>query len=266
MPISARCFASAARAADEFFQAGIEDLGDTDTARADARSRGRRARAAADSSLPGAGPDGHARRPGDFRGGAGGAWPAARLAHAARPRLRLGLTCLTAALADLANPPRTGALAEHGGGTGGRRRSNRLSRPISRRAWKTAGLSAVGGPHARRKSRAAWSKRPSCAACASRPEAFDGAESVPRHPRAARQRRGALGGLRQTAPACRSAARSTICRARRGNRRARLAAGTIHYDAAFGRPLDYYTGLVFEIAASGRRRGRWPAAAATTGC
>jgi ATP phosphoribosyltransferase regulatory subunit len=27
-----------------------------------------------------------------------------------------------------------------------------------------------------------------------------------------------------------------------------LPVGAIHYDAAFGRPLDYYTGLVFEIA------------------
>ena len=27
-----------------------------------------------------------------------------------------------------------------------------------------------------------------------------------------------------------------------------LAAGTVRYDAAFGRPLDYYTGLVFEIS------------------
>ena len=35
------------------------------------------------------GPDRDARRPGNFRGGAGGPWPAARLAHAARPRLRL---------------------------------------------------------------------------------------------------------------------------------------------------------------------------------
>jgi len=33
-----------------------------------------------------------------------------------------------------------------------------------------------------------------------------------------------------------------------------LPAGTIHYDAAFGRPLDYYTGLVFEIAVAGASR------------
>ena len=30
-----------------------------------------------------------------------------------------------------------------------------------------------------------------------------------------------------------------------------LGADAVRYDAAFGRPLDYYTGLVFEIAASG---------------
>ena len=29
-----------------------------------------------------------------------------------------------------------------------------------------------------------------------------------------------------------------------------LAGETVRYDAAFGRPLDYYTGLVFEIAAA----------------
>ncbi|MDI6028710.1 ATP phosphoribosyltransferase regulatory subunit [Corticibacterium sp. UT-5YL-CI-8] len=33
-----------------------------------------------------------------------------------------------------------------------------------------------------------------------------------------------------------------------------LPADTIRYDAAFGRPLDYYTGLVFEIAAPGLDR------------
>jgi ATP phosphoribosyltransferase regulatory subunit len=30
--------------------------------------------------------------------------------------------------------------------------------------------------------------------------------------------------------------------------------GAIRYDAAFGRPLDYYTGLVFEVAAEGQER------------
>ncbi|RWE29272.1 ATP phosphoribosyltransferase regulatory subunit, partial [Mesorhizobium sp.] len=33
-----------------------------------------------------------------------------------------------------------------------------------------------------------------------------------------------------------------------------LPMATIRYDAAFGRPLDYYTGLVFEIAAAGGDR------------
>ncbi len=33
-----------------------------------------------------------------------------------------------------------------------------------------------------------------------------------------------------------------------------LATGAIRYDAAFGRPLDYYTGLVFEISAPGGPR------------
>ena len=33
-----------------------------------------------------------------------------------------------------------------------------------------------------------------------------------------------------------------------------LPLGAIHYDAAFGRPLDYYTGLVFEIAVPGAQR------------
>jgi ATP phosphoribosyltransferase regulatory subunit len=33
-----------------------------------------------------------------------------------------------------------------------------------------------------------------------------------------------------------------------------LAVGEIRYDAAFGRPLDYYTGLVFEISAPGGQR------------
>ncbi len=33
-----------------------------------------------------------------------------------------------------------------------------------------------------------------------------------------------------------------------------LPTATIHYDAAFGRPLDYYTGLVFEIAVENGER------------
>jgi ATP phosphoribosyltransferase regulatory subunit len=33
-----------------------------------------------------------------------------------------------------------------------------------------------------------------------------------------------------------------------------VSPGTIRYDAAFGRPLDYYTGLVFEMAAEGQER------------
>ena len=33
-----------------------------------------------------------------------------------------------------------------------------------------------------------------------------------------------------------------------------LPVGATRYDAAFGRPLDYYTGLVFEIAAAGAAR------------
>jgi ATP phosphoribosyltransferase regulatory subunit len=33
-----------------------------------------------------------------------------------------------------------------------------------------------------------------------------------------------------------------------------LATGEIVYDAAFGRPLDYYTGLVFEITVAGAPR------------
>ena len=35
---------------------------------------------------------------------------------------------------------------------------------------------------------------------------------------------------------------------------AELGGADIRYDAAFGRPLDYYTGLVFEIAAAGAAR------------
>ena len=33
-----------------------------------------------------------------------------------------------------------------------------------------------------------------------------------------------------------------------------LDLSAIHYDAAFGRPLDYYTGLVFEIAVAGAKQ------------
>ena len=118
----------------------------------------------------------------------------------------------------------------------------------------------------RRKSRATSSKGPSCAASGSPPKhsaALDGPSwrstcrstgPPPRSKTFAAQR------------ACRSARRSGISppawrpSARKACRR------QIRYDAAFGRPLDYYTGLVFEIssgdasAAAGGRRPLRPAA------
>ncbi len=172
---------------------------------------------------------------------------------------------LAAALADLANPPEerraaepVAALVADGDLDGARRphrRRHGRGRPVAIRRPHAAGNRAPPG----RKGRAA--------------------QRAPVRPRP----------LRRSKPSWRSRCRSTPppLRSRPSRKSAGLSLGTalgnsrpgsrrvapkacrcdaIRYDAAFGRPLDYYTGLVFEISAGGWRSSARPAAAATTGC
>ena len=84
------------------------------------------------------------------------------------------------------------------------------------------------------------------------------AASLPARPRRAARLRAAA------RPRPRRGARR-LRRARRGDQRARASPAAIRFEAGFGRPLDYYTGLVFEIArrrrcrAARRRRALRPA-------
>ena len=50
-------------------------------------------------------------------------------------------------------------------------------------------------------------------------------------------------------PVARHGARRLFAPASRRSPRRACRGASIRYDAAFGRPLDYYTGLVFEISA-----------------
>jgi ATP phosphoribosyltransferase regulatory subunit len=87
---------------NEFYQAGIEDLGDINISSADARAvsdaTGTLQRCCPASACR------HARRPGGVRGRRPGARPAARLAEAADPRLRRYHDHLEALLASLVSP------------------------------------------------------------------------------------------------------------------------------------------------------------------
>ncbi|MBZ9674417.1 ATP phosphoribosyltransferase regulatory subunit [Mesorhizobium sp. ES1-1] len=235
---------------NEFFQAGIEDLGDRDTAQADARSVAD-AHALLSLVLPG---QDLAVTLGDqtiFE---------AVLAALGLPRgwrMRLARAfgsapMLEAALADLANPPRNGQLSgpvaalvldgdlerltahiaggmEEAGLSGS---TGRAPSDIARRLIEKAELRSV------RLSNEAFAALKGFLAIdvplGGAPQALeifaDGA------------------GLSLDAALERFAARAEAIE-RHG-----LPAEKIRYDAAFGRPLDYYTGLVFEIAVQGGDR------------
>ena len=176
---------------------------------------------------------------------------------------------LDAALADLANPPQQRRAA--GAGRGARRR--RRPRPAVRAHRRRHGRSRrCRRPPAarRRRSRAAWSRRRNCAAFASPAKRFRALKSflaihVPLDRAAA-----ALKAFARSAGLSLGSALANFSARVEAVEAQGLPPAAIRYDAAFGRPLDYYTGLVFEISAGADspkpRRGLWPAAAATTGC
>lgn len=233
--------------ANEFFQAGIEDLGDRDTARADARSLAD-AHALISLSLP---DETLTVTLGDQ------AVFEAVLAALGLPRgwrMRLARafgsdTMLEAALADLANPPRNGQLAGAVAMLAVDGDSEALTAHIAGE-MEDAGLSASAGRTpadiARRliEKTQLRSVRLSDDAFAALKTflAIDTplAEAAPALEKFAADARLSLGEALAN-----FAARAEAIAAHG------LGAGTVRYDAAFGRPLDYYTGLVFEIAASG---------------
>jgi len=234
----------------EFFQAGIEDLGETDTANADARSVAD-AHALLAAVLPG-----HALTItlGDqtiFE---------AVLAALGLPRgwrMRLARAFgsheqLDAALADLANPPRNGALSadvaslvmdgdvealaahiEAGmAETGVSPSAGRTPTEIARRLIEKAELRSV-----RLSTQAFDALKAFLAIHAPLPAAADMLDDFARS-----------AGLSLGAALEKFSARAEAVAAHG------LSSSTIFYDAAFGRPLDYYTGLVFEIGMPGAER------------
>ncbi len=228
----------------EFFQAGIEDLGEKNTAEADARSVAD-AHALLDLALPG--------RDLNITLGDQTIFEAV-LAALGLPRgwrMRLARAfgssdMLAAALADLATPPRNNSLTEPVASLVADGDAGRLATYIAA-GMEEAGLSPSAGRTpdeiARRLIERAELRSVRLSA-----EAFDALKTflaihVPLADAAAALEKFADGaGLTLGAALNNFAARAEAI-ARHG-----LPVGTIHYDAAFGRPLDYYTGLVFEIA------------------
>lgn len=234
----------------EFFQAGIEDLGETDIAAADARSIAD-AHALLARALPGA--DLHVTL-GDQR------LFEAVLAALGLPRgwqKRLARAFgaadqLSAALDDLANPAQRTAVAEPVAGFVADGDADGLATHVAR-LMEQSGLSASAGRTPQEIARRLIEKaelrsvrlspdalgalRRFLAIRAALPEAAQALQTF-----------AAEAGISLGAALDLFTARAAAIAANG------LPAGAITYDAGFGRPLDYYTGLVFEIVADGAPR------------
>jgi ATP phosphoribosyltransferase regulatory subunit len=231
----------------EFFQAGIEDLGDTDIASADARSIAD-AYALLRLTLP--------ERPLSVTLGDQSIFEAV-LAALGLPRgwqKRLARAfgsqdALAAALADLANPGSTGALDDTVAALLLAGELEPLAAHVTQ-AMEASGISPASGRSPQEIARRLLEKtelrsvRLADAALDALKRFLD--IHVPLDAAAA-----ILEDFAKDANLSLGAALSRF--SARAERIAAngLAMDAIHYDAAFGRPLDYYTGLVFEIAAEG---------------
>ncbi|MES0069254.1 ATP phosphoribosyltransferase regulatory subunit [Mesorhizobium sp. M0074] len=230
---------------NEFFQAGIEDLGDRDTAAADARSLAD-AHALLSLVLPG-------RELAVTLGDQ--AIFEAVLAALGLPRgwrMRLARAfgsapMLEAALADLANPPRNSQLAGPVAALVLDGDLDSLSAHIAG-GMEEAGLSATAGRSPSEIARRLIEKAELRSVRLSN-EAFAALKSflaidVPLDSAA-----GALESFAIDAGLSLGAALGNFAARAAAIETLGLPMSEISYDAAFGRPLDYYTGLVFEIAA-----------------
>ncbi|WAX94963.1 ATP phosphoribosyltransferase regulatory subunit [Aminobacter sp. NyZ550] len=228
---------------NEFFQAGVEDLGDKDIAAADARSVAD-AHALLSLCLPG--------RELTVTLGDQAIFEAV-LAALGLPRgwrMRLarafGSAELLAALGDLAAPTRSSALAEPAASLVADADHDALAAHIAA-GMEQAGLSPSAGrtPNdiARRLIEKAELRSVRLSSDAFEAlERFLAIDVVLDEAPAALKEFAAGAGLTLGAALDNFAARAKVI-ANHG-----LTAGSVRYDAAFGRPLDYYTGLVFEIS------------------
>jgi ATP phosphoribosyltransferase regulatory subunit len=235
---------------NEFIQAGIEDLGETDTAGADARSVAD-AYALLSRVLPN---EAFSIVLGDQ------AIFEAVLAALGLPRgwrMRLArafgsATMLEAALADLANATRNGTLPAPVATIVAEGDQDRLAAYIES-SMAAAGFSLSAGRTPAEIARRLMEKAELRSVRLSR-EAFEAlkdflAIKVPLdRAAAALEKFAAAAGLSFGGALQNFAARADAIGGHG------LPVGAITYDAAFGRPLDYYTGLVFEISASGGDR------------
>jgi ATP phosphoribosyltransferase regulatory subunit len=235
---------------NEFFQAGIEDLGDRDTAKADARSLAD-AHALLAMTLPG---ESLKITLGDqtiFE---------AVLAALGLPRgwrMRLARAfgsaeLLAAALADLASPAKNGALPEPAASLVAAGDADQLAAHVAE-GMTEAGLSPAAGRTPAEIARRTIEKAELRSVRLSA-EAFAAlkdflaihvplAQSVDALQEFAMRAKLSLGAALE-----KFAARAEAIHAHG------LPLEAIGYDAAFGRPLDYYTGLVFEIFAGDAAR------------
>lgn len=231
--------------ANEFFQAGIEDLGDPDRARADARSV-----ADAHALLERLLPESELVVTLGDQSVFEAVLAALGLPRGWRMRLARAFGSankLSAALADLANPPRNGALPEQVAALLARHDEQALVAHVGAE-MKAAGLSPTAGRTAADIAQRLIEQADLRAVRVSS-EAFSALERflathVPLDAAGAALRDFASrSGLLLEDALAGFEARVAALRAEG------LAVERIRYDAAFGRPLDYYTGLVFEIAA-----------------
>jgi ATP phosphoribosyltransferase regulatory subunit len=231
---------------NEFFQAGIEDLGETDTAAADARSVADAAALFA-LALPGQALEITLGDQAVFEAvlaalGLPRGWQK-RLARAfGAPEL------LASALADLARPAADRSFAEPA--VGGDLAT--LAAQVGQ-AMETAGFPTSGGRTPEEIARRLLEKNefgrvqlPDNAFAALKVFL---AIQVPLDKAA-----GALAAFAKGAGLQLGDALDDFAARAEAIARHNLPLDAIHYDAAFGRPLDYYTGLVFEIAVPGAQR------------
>lgn len=235
---------------NEFFQAGIEDLGDTDTPQADARSLAD-AHALLALALPGR----------SLRIVLGDQTVfEAVLAALGLPRgwrMRLarafGSTAmLEAALADLANPTRYGVLPAPVAALVAEGDPDRLAAHVSA-GMEAAGLSPSAGRTPAEIARRLIEKAELRSVRLSS-EAFDALKNFLAIKAPLGRAADALSAFASAAGLSLGTALDNFAARAEAIAANGLAVDAIVYDAAFGRPLDYYTGLVFEISAESTDR------------
>ncbi|MGE3363137.1 MAG: ATP phosphoribosyltransferase regulatory subunit [Rhizobiaceae bacterium] len=234
----------------EFFQAGIEDLGETDTAKADARSIAD-AHALLSAVLPG--------KPLTITLGDQAIFEAV-LAALGLPRgwrMRLARAFgsreqLEAALADLADPPRNGALPANVASLVMDGDIEALAAHIEAGMEET-GLSPSAGRTPAEIARRLIEKAELRSVRLSA-EAFDALKAFLAIHAPLSEAAGTLADFAGKAGLSLSAALEKFSARADAVSDQGLGNAEIFYDAAFGRPLDYYTGLVFEIGIPGAER------------